>query len=124
MAVRKQVPVRVEPEVAARWSEVADARGIALNTFIVDAANASADSTALDSFATTKTGANGITTSVSVGGNRVALLPTPHISAAIGPDPLLAFDLAVSQTPALTGLRKWVDPVVLRVEFAKLVKPE
>lgn len=98
--------VRVDPEIASEWADVAQAKGVPVNALIVDATNAWLSTGLTGEF--TATGAPATTVSTSV----------PDQT----PDPLLAFDLALTTTPTLTGARKWVDSDVLRQEFVRLLK--
>lgn len=106
MAEKKsQTLVRVEPEDLTKWKEAATIRGQSLNQWLNEAGNRALSVNGLDAFATTS-------------------VVRADVQQASGVDPLVAFDLALDQTPTLTGQRKWVDPQALREELAKLLTRE
>jgi hypothetical protein len=103
MAEKKsQTIVRAKVEEIAAWKEAAKIRGLSLNQFVTEAANRSISSSGLDGFAKTST---------------IAATTGDITIASV----LLAYDVALNQTPTLTGQRKWVEPTALREEFALLL---
>lgn len=110
MAEKKsQTLVRAEPEEIAAWKEAATIRGVSLNQYMTDAANRSLSPLGLDTFATATAKAPALGAAAAV---------TNSTSAMTTDTVLLAFDVALSQTPTLTGQRKWVDPQALREVLA------
>lgn len=113
MAEKKaQTLVRAEPTEVNAWKEAATIRGVSLNQYLVESANLRLTASGLDGFK-----ASAQATVMGLAAATVAATAPEATLESV----LIAYDLALNETPTLTGQRRWVDPIALREVFARMI---